>query len=420
MKERVAATMEKKNVNYWYAADGTINITPDEALRFNVNYPKDGGNTLTFISDITNAWEGNKLVVKAAGATVKAPTKYYFHPATNNVVVTDEYNGKKYELSVDYNSVVCHIWTNGQNPEFKAEGVKTPLSQLFKDISKQADPIAYTQGLELSHKLYVKQPNTMYANVKLYAKIQGTTTPAVVIATLDPETGKVTYEHNDMSKLVLNAVSHSHAEAKVYVGVYYTDACDHAMPIAQNVFPAFFLRPLDYDNTKEGEVLDAKANGDYVDVFSLFNFVDWREVKFINSDATTDAEKYKNVWLLAYYNVNTIKLDIDGALTDMNGHSFEVKLTDVNNKIKLSWVKSDKTTAQTNPLNLVLTAYNAEAKGTKATYDALVDLAGKIKYENNGANVSDFKIKIPVTFGYDWGELKTNITIKVKGTMANS
>ena len=104
----------------------------------------------------------------------------------------------------------------------------------------------------------------------------------------------------------------------------------------------------------------------------------------------------------------------------MNGHNFEVKLTDVNNKIKLSWVQKDKTTAQTNPLVLDLKAYNADAKGTKATYDALVDLAGKIKYENNGANVSDFQIKIPVTFGYDWGELKTNIIIKVKGTMANS
>lgn len=431
LPERKAATLQKKNVNYWYAADGTPNITPDDAIRFNVNYPKDGGNTLTFVSDINNAWEGNKLVVFGADGKKLDPqptTYYYFHPATNNVVVTDSFikdakgKAQQYELSVDYNSVVCHVWTKDQKPEVKPEAPQTApvLAQLYKDISKQADPIAYTQKLELTEKLYTKQPSTMYANKALYAKIKGSTAAPVKIADLDPATGKVTYNNTDMAKLVLNAVSHNNAEAKVYVGVYYTDACDHAEPIAQNVFPAFFLRPLDYDNTKPAQVQDAKANADYVDVFSLFNFIDWRDVKFLNLDAKTDAEKYGNIWLLAYYGVKNVKIDLDKATTNMNGHTFDVTYKAVNNNILFSWVQDDKTTPQANPLTIDLSAYNKESAGTKATYDALVKLFGKIKYENNGANVSDFDVQVPVTFGYDWGELGTTITIHVKGTMANS
>jgi hypothetical protein len=41
---------------------------------------------------------------------------------------------------------------------------------------------------------------------------------------------------------------------------------------------------------------------------------------------------------------------------------------------------------------------------------------GAIEYYNNGDNVTDFYVTIPVTIGYTWGEFESTITINIKRT----
>ena len=75
-----------------------------------------------------------------------------------------------------------------------------------------------------------------------------------------------------------------------------------------------------------------------------------------------------------------------------------------------------------NPVNAVslnLSTYNAESKGTVATWNAIVEAMGKIKYENNGNNVQGFTLRIPVEFTYDWGTISSYVDVDVKDTMGN-
>ena len=66
-----------------------------------------------------------------------------------------------------------------------------------------------------------------------------------------------------------------------------------------------------------------------------------------------------------------------------------------------------------------MSAYNAESAGSAATFNAIVAEMGKIKYENQGLNVSDYDIRIPVEFTYDWGTIKTYVVCKVTRTQGN-
>ena len=386
-------TYEKKNVNFWYAADGTPNITPDEALRFNVNYPEDGKNTKSFVRDINDAWEGKTLKLSGASSTTK---QYYFHPATNGVVVTDEYSvpGEKYEytLSVESDEVLCHKWN--ANHTLKVEN--------------------NLDSIEQNCKVYVGYG--IYNNNVLKATYNKVTE---VIATLNQVTGEVVYKNDsELAKRVLNAVSHKNAEAKAYVGIVAADACDHAIAVENGVFPVYFLRPIDIEGVAEKKVVDAKANADFVSLFDMFKFTDWRDVEFFNKEAND----YKNVWLLAYYNVNTITVDTKNILTNMNQADAEtlVKLSSINADVKISYVDHNKVTVIADGKKSInMTPFNKESKGVKSTYTEIVDHFGYIKYENKGANVSDFKVVIPVEFAYDWGTIKKNVTIYVEGSMAN-
>ena len=43
-------------------------------------------------------------------------------------------------------------------------------------------------------------------------------------------------------------------------------------------------------------------------------------------------------------------------------------------------------------------------------------LFGTILYKDNGDNVTDFDLIIPVTIGYEWGEFKTSLTLRIERT----
>ncbi len=456
----IVGTYGSKDVNYWYDATGAIDITPDDAVRMNVNYAKDNGDTykqteipfldedkLGFVRDLDNNWDGNKLTFKNAKNEVlythltDGPMAvYYFHPMTNNVVILDQNdNTTEYELHVDNDFVICNKWEMGDDPLFATGNHNKDQKIVVANMT-----VEEFAAFERDHMVNAKEG--IYKNTKLYGRIKTAKNdqPWIWIAQLDPVTGNVQYfwdtketlkgedalYKNTMSKKIINAVSHAVKENvegakekdKVFVGVYATDCEGTSIyPVGPNVFPNYFLRPLDILPGEGKKVLDAKNNADYITVFDLFNFQDWRDIKFING---TD---YSNIWLLAYYNVNWMKVDVDAATTNLNNNDLDKKpLKEVNAYVKLSYVEHNKVTPMEdavygkNVKTINMKPYNKASMGVPSTYDHLVEHFGYIKYENNGNNVSDFDVKIPVTFGYDWGILKTTITVHVDGTIANN
>ena len=45
---------------------------------------------------------------------------------------------------------------------------------------------------------------------------------------------------------------------------------------------------------------------------------------------------------------------------------------------------------------------------------------GAIAYYNNGDNVEEFDIRVPITIGYEWGEFTQTVQINIKRTIQES
>ncbi len=437
-----------KNVNFWYSNDGAPETQIDEAFRMNVNYAVDKGNTITnengtnnetdtfvdedgvdiftegFVRDLNDAWDGKALKFNQAGVYTKGEKPvYYFHPYTKNVVVTDEYSGTKYQLDVDNDDLYCAIWVDGDDP---VEATFTSHKhELSKAVSKEAAD--FVKNAEFAHQVNTKLG--IYTNTHLYALVgDETKSEENCIAEMNRYTGEVWYKHTKRAQEVLNATGHRVAEEKAIIGIFLPNACDMAYginydAIPNNMFPAYFLRPLDMQQSEPSQVIDAVNNASYISIFDKYNFQDWRDYAIVDKSKTP--MDYSNVWLLAFYGVNKMTLHLDAVKTNMNGHDIKTTLLkDVNSDIKISYVEHDKSTViaefpTVGSKTLTLSAYNKESMGVKSTYDALVNHFGLIKYENKGANVSTFDFVVPVTLGYDWGELTTSFTVHVVGTEGN-
>lgn len=375
----LTTNVSKKNINFWFAADGTPNDALDQAIRLNVPYPQDKGGAKPYTVDADQAWEGN--IMKFSNAKVTG-SKYYFHPAFNaeNISIVGS-DGTSYRLTVG-----------------------TDKAYDIFNASRQFDVnSANEEKYALNSKAGAYMNNELYAN-------------NTKIAELNQSTGEITYLDNATAKAVLNSdqAQHSASGLYVYLGICASNSCDYVMPVSNdNPFKAFFLRPVDVKDNGVGEFVDGKQNGSTVDVAKLFNFIDWRDVQFVKDG------NYANSWLYAFYGFSSVKVDVANATTNMNGNDINTKkLTDVNPNIKLTQIDKDGGLV-TGSLTFNLSSYNAESNGNATTFNAIVDAMGKIKYENQGLNVSDYDIRIPVEFTYDWGTIKTYVVCKVTRTQGN-
>ena len=135
----------------------------------------------------------------------------------------------------------------------------------------------------------------------------------------------------------------------------------------------------------------------------------------------------------AYYNIQGVKIDITPSKMKTNMHQASedtfVPMSQVTTEAEFSIVKVDGTlTADpyTVPLNLL--PYNsAEQNDALLAYMGLkpvnqakkIAFGGGLKYENNGDNVTDFDVKVPVIIAYDWGEFISEITVHIHRTLGN-
>lgn len=405
-------TVVKKIAEYWY--------NDSKNTRLNVQYPKDGENTEDFTVDLDQVWEGNKPTFgvegfdsyKAADLANRAGTnggyKYYFTAANNGVKVTDQF-GNEYEL-------------------FAATG--TTAIKGVAGATDAVDAKTYDVTTENVLKRALLANSGEYNNDALYAKViktvEGETFKAndiVMIAkiTNDPVAtdgnGKCTIKYlnettdgkdNVIAKRILNAYKD---ELAAQIGICaYSNPCGIALSLNGATYPANLLRPITITDNSKGEFLDAQANGSTINIAEVFNFVDWRNVSFYNGD-----KDYKNVWLYAFYGLNKIEVKTALITTNLNGNDINTKLlSEVTKKIIIT--QEPNNTAKV----IDLKEFNAAKFGTEATWNAIVDAFGKIKYVNNGNNVETFKVRIPVDFTYTWGTIRAYVECTVNSTMGQN
>ena len=195
-----------------------------------------------------------------------------------------------------------------------------------------------------------------------------------------------------------------------------------------------------------------------VDIIKLF---DWRGL-----DSTTDNEFDKGYmwgdtpdflgqswgkrqWLWAYYNVKEIVVDLatDHVYTNLSEtnetkiNSNDIlrdwkKMSTISNKVLLTgaataYNNTDKKYHYVfdlrNPIDFNALAQNQaliEYMGLNHPWQETLDVDkakfGYIKYENNGQNVHDFDVAVPVSVRYDWGWIEDRLVrIHIYGTLFN-
>ena len=262
----------------------------------------------------------------------------------------------------------------------------------------------------------------MFANNAIYA------TPAngkaVKIATLNQITGELTLINKATTKIVLNAVGYeaNHAninkELRAWIGFVGDNGCGLATQVAEAPFLASWQRPINLNNVADQAFVDAQTNGNYIYLADLLKFFDWRNVAF-------DMEG-NNTWFMNFYGINAITVDVTPGkvYTDMNGGDIDkTTLASVTTKARLytesatgKAATEHKFTFKTDFTKLNSSSQNDEAKQYIADHKSEF---GYIYYENNGENVEKFKVKVPVTVSYTWGDFQTYVLIEIDRTKNN-
>jgi len=395
-------TLGVKLPEYWFENQKNAII--------NVNRPSKGKSTLPWVTDLGNVWEGNKPVVSGnlTGYDKYDSYLYYFAPVQNSFTV----DGVRYVLSIENNKVY------DKHNRHEPNGII---------VTKNSDIYNY----ELRYAIDVTRG--IFNNTVLSCSVNGSA--PVEIATIDQTTGMITYEENDLAKVILNLFESQPASERVNSGLYANigtvsySSCNIALPVNNEVNPYYFLRPINViGNTEKSftDGTDTHLEGANINLFDMLQFNDWRGQKFVKSE--TD---YTNLWHFAYYGVKSVTVDIDNVTTNMNGGNIEsTKLTAKTNNILLSYntgtFLSPVAVAKDATVNAYVNKFtwvngpDPDLWNKVGSYNGVIAKLGFIKYINNGSTVnSAFKLRIPVEIGYDWGSIKTYVDVTVNPTLGN-
>lgn len=234
--------------------------------------------------------------------------------------------------------------------------------------------------------------NTLYAAVKGTIATQAVaklSASAGDLVSLDDINSIISYQKTDYALDILNAVGHRDLAntASATIGINAVNGCDMVLPITDGQFDVKFLRPVDGVGADNITFTDAKDNGNVAYLYDLVDFNDWRD------QWSTSPNYY------AYYGIYSIIPNTDAITTDLNGGTLgTTKLSDITEGIKFNY------------------DFSEIVEGTTPDKNSY----GILKYENNGQVTSTFKIRVPLTVKYTWGEITTiTVDITIEPTVAN-
>lgn len=333
----------------------------------NVPQPTNGKFVTTIAANLDQYWTGDKPTFKPAKADYQG-YKYYFSAANNRKVGDITYSVK-----------------NATNPNL-INGVYGAKAQANANMGDNA--------------LLVNGADSEYNNTELYAN-------NVLIATLNPTNGEITYATTPEALVYLNMFDsmggEDRPEAKLggIVGMVAYNKCDIAYNVTNGDFNVAFLRPINVDPTKVYEFVDATANGSVNNVYDMLAFSDWRNISF----------KGNNEWLYAYYNVKSVKADFTKMTTTINNPAAG-KFEAASPSLQACFVHNG------GDVTFDASAVNS---GNAGAIKAQVESGfGKIIYNNNDVNVKAFKVKIPFVVEYELGKIEVTIECDINTTLGNN
>lgn len=416
-----ATTFGNKNANYWFAqldnkefVDGAILKAENPStwsskaniIALDVREPRDGGDIRTFSRGVRSTLLENVELplrdthIKEINGVKHQYYKYYFVP--KNTTVTAQ-NGKVYTITAQ-SSPADTKWNN-----LFCKYVTAPTTDVHPYNDATLD--------EVLNKCAINYYAGAFNNVNLYAENNGAYTK---IATLNPTTGEISLIKNDQCKDVLNAVGYAekHAnlltEMNTWVGVVSTSKCELADQVKEGIFRASWQRPINLKATDDQVAIDANTNGNVIYLIDILKMFDWR--------GETAGYMWGNqTWFWAYYNVKAITVDVDPAHVKTNMHvaSGEKYLNEITTDAHLFAYPSMAQAATKYSFNLATYDLASKNQDLIDHMNANKKLFGAIYYENNGDNVTEFYVKVPVTVEYEWGSFQTVVKINIKRTVGH-
>jgi hypothetical protein len=199
-------------------------------------------------------------------------------------------------------------------------------------------------------------------------------------------------------------------------------------PIA--TFIASWERPINLDMTPIKAALDANTGENTIYLLDYLKLYDWR------GDKSHQGYMYDNHWWFwGYYNVKGIGIDMDpsNVWTNMHQSNSEtfVKLSSISTQVRLfvgepymdnayhifglGWDQQGNRIQGTAPADdwklwqyVPASMENAieQYMGISPRNESRLAKFGSIYYENNGDNVTEFDVLIPITIFYEWGSQK--------------
>ena len=444
--------IQQKNDNYWFAFDGA-----DEgwdAVAYDLWFPENGGSCNTWTSQILETFNTNKVNVTNS-VFAKTGRKFFFVPV--NTTITDhdgvewiitprkgandkEWNALECAKEVcsanvcknNLHSLYAHVWPT-VNPSFCDVAEGTDNAKLGEILKKCA--VDYTAGAFANTELYAVT-KAAYATQPAYHKIAGLNAATGEIQLVRSEAN-----YNECLDMIINAIgyaeNHSNimSEFHAWTGVAVDNGCEvvvdaYNTPGENNktysIWASSWQRPINFENKEPRVIEDANTNGDFIPVYDLLKFYDWRGP--VKGDMSGE-----NHWFWAYYNIHSIKMNFhpDAVTTDMDGGTLGVtKLSEKSSLVHLmpATAMTKAAVQPINPLNdpysfdFDLSRFNSANRNLQLIAwigSTKAKAFGYIYYENNGTNVTDFTVRIPVDVCYEWGHFSTYVDVTIKRTQGN-
>ena len=258
-------------------------------------------------------------------------------------------------------------------------------------------PTGYTY--EYVFDIAANQPVKSYNGITVSVSADGKTLNASrggvteTVATINPQlvgTGDV-LAYNENSSLGKELLNGGAEFMKARVKVIISNACGKAVSVKglgfKDAFDVHFLRPVNVDPQSAENFVDGVdfgATGSWIDVQKAVQLSDWRNYAKNITDYNFEPN-HLNYY--DYYDVSAITIDV--------------------NAIK--------------PIGLIVNGSElAKLPITMEVQQTATDPShpfGTLTYKNNGANLTaPFKMELPVTVTYKWGEVTTKVTVDVKTT----
>jgi len=309
--------------------------------------------------------------------------------------------------------------------------------------------IDYNAGAFTNTRLYAKKGNAYTLIATITQPEQNSADPLT-----NPQAGEIRLEKNDVAKEVLNAIGYPlkddgtcdfansrtniNKQLRAWMGAVHNTGCDVAEYVYMKktddpnvaTFLASWERPINLAPFTPDVLLDANTNENYVYLLDYLKLYDWR------GDKGNQGYMYDgHWWFWGFYNVKRITVDVRPKSVYTNMHKEQRSAAN-------EWVTLDKVTTAANLFtwnadlsnysnpNSVQTAFTFDLTSYTSDKEAQLETDmginpvnkekkakfGGFYYANNGDNVDEFDIRIPITIEYEWGKLYQTVQWKIKTT----